>query len=388
MLQVLIWFWKFLLRLIGIRQEVSKGQADDVVDRLKVEFSSLSFEALQRAQTSLLELAETRFKTLSEAGVSELNQKKSLIDQQLADMKAELGKVSSLVNELEKDREKKFGELTSQLKTVGEQTAVLTTTTSTLREALASTKARGQWGERMAEDILRLIGFEESVNYLKQSTIAGTGSRPDFTFLLPRNQTLNMDVKFPLDNYLRFVETETPQEREPFRKAFLKDVRTRLTEVVTRDYINSEQNTLSCVLLFIPNEQVYHFILEEDRSVIDEALKNQVVLCSPLTLFAILAVIRQAVDNFTVEQTSDEIISEMSAFNKQWTNFLTSLETVGKRIDSAQKEYQSLITTRRKALDKPLNRIEALRKARGLSLPAFDLADEEGQIALDAAEPK
>ena len=387
MLQVLSSLWKFLLRLMGIRHEAGKAQGDDIVDRLKVEFSSLSFEALQKAQTSLLELAETRFKTLSEAGAADLNQKKSLIDQQLADMRTELGKVSSLVNELEKDREKKFGELTSQLKTVGEQTASLRTTTGALREALASTKARGQWGERMAEDILRLIGFEERVNYLKQNTTDGTGSRPDFTFLLPRNQILNMDVKFPLDNYLRFMETGTLQEKEPFRRAFLKDVRTRLNEVVTRDYINSEQNTLACVLLFIPNEQVYHFILEQDSSVIDEALKNQVVLCSPLTLFAILAVIRQAVDNFTIEQTSNQIISEMGAFKEQWDKFLGSLETVGKRIDSAQKEYQSLITTRSRALERPLNRIETLRKERGLGLPV-DLVDEEEQIIVDVAELK
>ena len=222
---------------------------------------------------------------------------------------------------------------------------------------------------------------------LKQNTTDGTGSRPDFTFLLPRNQILNMDVKFPLDNYLRFMETGTLQEKEPFRRAFLKDVRTRLNEVVTRDYINSEQNTLACVLLFIPNEQVYHFILEQDSSVIDEALKNQVVLCSPLTLFAILAVIRQAVDNFTIEQTSNQIISEMGAFKEQWDKFLGSLETVGKRIDSAQKEYQSLITTRSRALERPLNRIETLRKERGLGLPV-DLVDEEEQIIVDVAELK
>ncbi|MCE2462594.1 MAG: DNA recombination protein RmuC [Dehalococcoidia bacterium] len=309
------------------------------------------------------------------------------MDLNFQNMKGELDKVSNLVYTLEKDRVSKFGELTTQLKEIGKQTEALTDSTRTLREALANPRSRGQWGERMAEDILGLIGFKESVNYRKQSTIVGTGSRPDFTFLLPRNQILNMDVKFPLDNYLRFMETETPQEKEPFRRAFLKDVRTRLNEVITRDYINSEQNTLACVLLFIPNEQVYHFILEQDDSVIDEALKNQVVLCSPLTLFAILAVIRQAVDNFTIEQTSNQIISEMGAFKEQWDKFLDKLGDVGKRIESTQKEYQSLITTRRRALERPLNRIETLRKEQGLGLPV-DLVDEEEQITVDVAELK
>ena len=385
MLQILGWLWKFLLRLLGIRRGTSDVRVNDVMDRLKAEFGTLSFEALQRAQNAFLDLAETRFKTLSEAGTAELNQKKSLIDQQLVEMKTELGKVSNLVNELEKDREKKFGELTSQLKLVGEQTVALTTTTGALREALASTRVRGQWGERMAEDVLRLIGFKEGINYLKQNTVDGTNSRPDFTFLLPRNQTVNMDVKFPLDNYLHFVEAETLQEKEPFRRAFLRDMRNRLNEVVTRDYINPEQNTLGCVLLFIPNEQIYHFIHEQDGSIIDDALKNHVVLCSPLTLFAILVVIRQAVDNFSIEQTSNQLISELGAFKKQWDMFVNKLEAVGKRIDAAQNEYQSLVTTRRRALDRPLNRIEALRKERGLGLPA-DLTDDEGQIVADALE--
>ncbi len=116
----------------------------------------------------------------------------SLVGQQVTEMKAELNKVSELVRDLEKDRENKFGQLTSQLKTVGEQTASLATTTGQLREALANTRIRGQWGERMAEDVLRLIGFVEGVNYEKQATQAsidgsgeGGGSRPDFTIYLP-----------------------------------------------------------------------------------------------------------------------------------------------------------------------------------------------------------
>ena len=109
MLQILAWLWKVILRLLGIRQGTSKAQVDDVIDRVKAEFGSLSLEALQKAQTSFLELAETRFKTLSETGTAQLDQKKSLIDQQLVEMKAEIGKVSNLVSELEKDREKNSG---------------------------------------------------------------------------------------------------------------------------------------------------------------------------------------------------------------------------------------------------------------------------------------
>ena len=233
--------------------------------------------------------------------VKELDAKKSLIDQQLQRMTSELENVSKLMKELEKDRIEKFGELTSQLKVASEQTTSLMQTTNMLRETLASTKARGQWGERMAEDVLRLAGFIENVNYSKQKAIEGVGSRPDFTFMLPRGLKVNMDVKFPLDNYIKFLEVSSESEKEKYRNDFLRDVKARIKEVTTREYINPEQNTVDYVLLFIPNEQIYAFIHEQDSSILDDGIKNRVIFCSPITLFAVLAVIRQAVDNFALE---------------------------------------------------------------------------------------
>ena len=120
-------------------------------------------------------------------------------------------------------------------------------------------------------------------------------SRPDYTFLLPQNLKLNMDVKFPLDNYLHYLETDAESDRVKFKSQFLKDVRNRIKEVTTRDYINPEENTVDYMIVFIPNEQVYAFINENDATLLDDDLKTKVILCSPITLYAILAVIRQGV---------------------------------------------------------------------------------------------
>ena len=70
-----------------------------------------------------------------------------------------------------------------------------------------------------------------------------------------------------------------------------------------------DRRSVDYVLLFLPNETVSGFIHEHDPTLVDEALGQKVVLCSPLTLFALLGVIRQAFDNFIVEQTSDEILA-------------------------------------------------------------------------------
>ena len=372
-------------------EEHRKANIDAVIENVKASFGSLSLDALSKSTDEFLKLAKARLESEREVGAKELDAKKGLIDQQLQRMTSELENVSKLMNELEKDRVEKFGQLATQLKTASEQTAALTQTTNTLREALASTKARGQWGERMAEDVLRLAGFIEDVNYLKQKAIDEAGARPDFTFMLPRNLKLNMDVKFPLDNYVKFLEAASESEKTKFRTDFLRDVKARIKEVTTREYINPEQNTVDYVLLFIPNEQIYAFIHEQDSSILDDGIKNKVVFCSPITLFAVLAVIRQAIDNFALEQTSTEILSLLGAFKKQWAEFLKKLEVLGKRIGDAQREYETLATTRRRQLERPLNRIESLRTERGVPIAprkdegAFPLVEEvEGE---DEDEP-
>ncbi|HDH87549.1 MAG: DNA recombination protein RmuC [Deltaproteobacteria bacterium] len=343
-----------------------KANIDAILENIKASFGTLSFDALSKSTEEFLKLAKSRLESEREISLKELDGKKGLIDQQLQQMTSKLENVSTVIKELEKDRVEKFGQLTNHLNTATQQTTALMQTTSQLREALASTKVRGQWGERMAEDVLRLAGFIENVNYLKEKTIEGAGSRPDFTFFLPGDLKLNMDVKFPLTNYIKFLETDVGPEKVKFRSDFLKDVKARIKEVTSREYINPEQNTLDYVLLFIPNEQVYSFIHEQDSSILDEGLKNKVIFCSPITLFAVLAVIRQSVDNFALEKTSNEILSLFGVFKKQWDEFLKKLDILGKRIEDTQKEYESLATTRRRQLERPLNKIDDLREQKGI----------------------
>ena len=349
-----------------------KAHIDAILENIKASFGNLSFDALSKSTEEFLKLAKSRLESEREISLKELDGKKGLIDQQLQQMTSKLENVSTVIKELEKDRVEKFGQLTSHLNTATQQTTALMQTTNQLREALASTKVRGQWGERMAEDVLQLAGFIENVNYLKEKTIEGAGSRPDFTFFLPGNLKLNMDVKFPLTNYIKFLETDVEPEKVKFRSDFLKDVKARMKEVTSREYINPEQNTVDYVLLFIPNEQVYSFIHEQDSSILDEGLKNRVIFCSPITLFAVLAVIRQSVSNFALEKTSNEILSLFGVFKKQWDEFLKKLDVLGKRIEDTQKEYESLATTRRRQLERPLNKIDDLREQKGILISADD----------------
>jgi DNA recombination protein RmuC len=347
-------------------------------------FSSLSRDALSQNASDFLMLANQRLAGQTQAGSQELEGKKQLIDQTLTTMRSDLQNVEKLMKELETDRANKFGELAGQLKSAAEQTSKLQETTGKLQTALANTKIRGQWGERMAEDVLKLAGFIEGINYVKQQTQETTASRPDFTFNLPKDLKLNMDVKFPLDNYIKYSNEEAEPAKQGYKDQFLKDTRQRIKEVTTRDYINPAENTVDYVLIFIPNEQVYCFINENDHAILDEALSKKVILCSPFTLYAILALIRQAVENFKMEKAANEINALMGTFNKQWILFKDSMEKMGKKIEEAQKEYNVLVSTRSNQLERPLNRIEALRIDKGIEISSMEAA--ESLALLDGPE--
>ena len=149
-------------------------------------------------------------------------------------------------------------------------------------------------------------------------------------------------------------------DREVFKATFLKDTRQRVKEVTGREYINPS-STLDYVLVLIPNEQVYRFINENDPGLLDYALQSRVVLCSPVTLYAVLALINQAVKNFKMEKGLSEIIAQIKQFALQWQKFADSMDRMGKKLQDAQNEFTNLTTTRKNALERPLLKIEEIR---------------------------
>ena len=323
-----------------------------------------SAASTQQVVELVLSLTGDKLADHAAAADHQLELRNTLIELQVAGMTTELARVGELVTSLQRDRAQQHGELTARLTETARHSRDLAETTHSLRQALASPKARGQWGERMADDVLRSAGLIEGVNYLRQKGVA-TGGIPDVTFLLPGDRVLHMDVKFPIDNYLRALEAPTPADARQATTAFLRDVRLRIKEITTRAYIDPE-TTVDEVLLFIPNESVYSFIHEHDPAMVDTALSQRVVLCSPFTLFAVLAVIRQSIDQYRLERTGDEILQCLTGFTAQWSKFSEQVDLVAKRFESTQKAFDDLAGTRRNALQRKVDAVDELRSRRGL----------------------
>lgn len=327
-------------------------------------FSTLSLEALSKNSAEFLKLAEEKLKSQTAEGVKDLEGKKELIDKSLTEMDKTLTDVKQKIEAVGKGNI----EVSTLIKKHEDVTLRLKDTTEHLRQALASSKKRGEWGERMAEDIINLAGMVEGINYIKQKTLEGSSGRPDYTFLMPNHLKINMDVKFPLDNYMHYLDAASEHDKKRYKDELIRNTKTMIKQVTSRDYINPADNTVDYVIIFIPNEQVYGFINESDRAIMDEALKQKVVLCSPFTLYAILAVIRQAVENFSLEQTAAEILTLLGDFSKQWNAYKDRFRIMGERLDAAKNEYDILMTTRTNMLEKPLKKIDDLRKQKSITL--------------------
>ena len=317
-----------------------------------------------RAQANAREM-EMRQGAISE----QMDLRQTAISEQVQAANTELRELRELVATLRKERAADQGSITTRLDEVLGTNRQVAEVTGSLREALANPKARGAWGERTAEDILRVAGFSEGVNYRKQRSVTGGATIPDFTFLLPHDRVVHMDVKFPIAGYLRYLEAASDLERQQAAKQFTRDVRTRLKELTGRRYIDPTC-TVDYLLVFIPNESVYAFIHEQDPELLDVALQQKAVLCSPSTLFAVLAVIRQAMDNFMVDQTSEQILRCLGAFTDQWTNLAEAIEKVGRQLERTQAAWEELNGPRRRAVDRTFAEVDELRT----STPQLPLA--------------
>jgi DNA recombination protein RmuC len=340
--------------------------------------------AVQSAIQQAVMLTREQLGAHTQAADASLAGRQQLIDAKLGEVQsgvqADLGRLTQLVQQLGNATTERLAVVDHSLQAHAEITQSLAGTANSLREALASSNARGQWGERMAEDVLRMAGMQEKVNYFKRTSLTGDGAGiPDFTFVLPKGHVLFMDVKFPMASYLKYLEAGTEAERSAHRATFVRDVRARVRELAKREYAQADDRpAVENVLLFVPNESLAAFIHESDTSLVEEAMAQHIVICSPLTLFAFLGVIRQAFDNFVIEQTSKEILGLLGKFDQQWGKYTEQVDKVRRQFDMVNRSFEELATTRRRALERPLNSIDDLRRKQALPIDGelFGAIDE------------
>lgn len=287
-------------------------------------------------------------------------------------IRKELQGHKAYVDTLEKERAKTFIELQKDLQASTALTDRLRISTEKLHSILSNSRLRGQFGEQIAEDILRAGGLLEGIHYVKNKQLETTTTRPDFTFLLPDKHKINVDVKFPLENFSRMIESddwETAQqgEVERYKRAFLQDIKQKLKEVSSREYINPNENTLDFVILFIPNERLASYIHETFPEIFQLAVQNHVVLSSPYNLISFVSMIQRSFQNFYQRENIRDILLLISEFGERYKLFKKRFGDIGERIEKAQTAYEDVSEKSFKMLDSTIGKIEKAQS--GSSLP-------------------
>ncbi|OGW82493.1 MAG: hypothetical protein A3C47_03940 [Omnitrophica bacterium RIFCSPHIGHO2_02_FULL_51_18] len=331
---------------------------------------------LKQESEKFVQTANERFIDEQFKSKALLEQNKQAVEHHVDHLTRELERITKLIREFEADRIYKFASLDEKLAQTAVATRSLSETTQKLGAVIGNNQLRGQWGQKMAEDILRAAGFSEGFHYFKEKTQETVSTRPDFVFPLPDQHKVYMDVKFPLNNYQAFMDTEDKNEKERTLGDFIKDVKNRIRELKKRDYINPEEQTLDYVILFIPNEQIFGFIHRTAPELMDEALSQKVLLASPYSLYGILSIIRQAYDNFFFKKSTYEILKLITQFLDDYENFKKRFVDVGELLGKTQEKYDDVSDKSFKKLDQRIKKLEEFRKGQEPQTPEFKEAVE------------
>ncbi len=319
--------------------------------------------AMQEAEKQL-----TRKEESIERGMKAVGE---VVKQQVDDLEKE-------VRQLRESNKESYGNVDQSMDKLAEQTGKLI-------DVLGNNGSRGQFGERVAEDVIRKAGFIEGISYKREDRDSVQGGRPDFSFEIPPDQILFLDCKFPLDAYKRYIEAGTDAEKKLHLDAFKTAVKLKVTQLQKREYVEkSSRKSIDYVLLFIPNETISNFIQEKYPELVDDALNNKVVFCSPLNLYAFLAIVRQANQTFQTEKATGQILTLLDAFNKQWAEYTKELGGVLAKFTGFQDGLVSVISgTRFKKLGVAVRKMDDLRRKQGI--PDAPLGVLDGDDELDEA---
>jgi len=301
---------------------------------------------------------------------------KGIVSEIIENEESQIYKLLNRSDQTVKDFLEKTGEIKSSITGVDQQTR-------NLISVLNNNQSRGQWAEFQVEDLLEIMEYKEGLHYQTQKRMS-SGTIPDFTFYLPENKTINMDSKFPLTNYMeiaklnRDLEDETLDElarkeiTESIRsknKEFLdKAIKTKIDDTSSREgYISAEDGTVDFVLMYIPLENLYHFLLTSEiganrTPVIQYAFSKKVILVSPQTLMAYLETIRHSMKLFSLQTDTKNILATHEKIKVEIRKFIESFDDVTKRLDQTVKSFEALKTTRVNKLEKSFEELDTVNK--------------------------
>ena len=304
------------------RSEARQGQGDTLVSMQKAQADTLA--SVQRAQAETLASVRQELQHFTTQMGAQMGQVGAGVQRDLQHVGQVMGAVQGSLG--------KLGEVTQRVFDIGKDIAGL-------EQILRSPKVRGGLGESFLEGLLAEMLPRE--HYELQYGFA-TGDRVDAVVRIG-GRLVPVDAKFPLENFRRLLEETDEERRRQLRRAFTRDVRTRVDEIARR-YILPDEGTFDFALMYIPAENVYYEIIVKDGALEEEspatyATSRHVIPVSPNSLYAYLQVIVLGLRGMQIERDAREIQGRLGRLRGDLERFRAAFDVVGRHITNARNKY-------------------------------------------------
>ncbi len=325
--------------------DLERRSAQEKLTTLDKNFATLSQQALKENSQSFLQLANESLKQFHTLASTDLTQKEKAIENLVKPLHEALAKTELQIRQMEKERQEAYGSLTKHLETMVQTQQLLQGETRNLVQALRRPEVRGQWGEMTLKRLAELAGMVEHCDFYQQEhTDTDEGRmRPDMIVRMPDGREIVVDVKTPLDAYLSAVEASDDETRRKHLEHHARKVRERVRELSSKAYWTQFKNAPDFVILFIPGDQFLGAALDMDRSLLEDALKQKVILTTPTSFVALLRAVAYGWRQESLTANAEHIRDVGEELYTRLTVFSEHLAKLGKSLGMAVGDYNKAI---------------------------------------------
>ncbi|WP_294951965.1 DNA recombination protein RmuC [uncultured Gilliamella sp.] len=368
-----------LLQVKQLDAQLNQYREQHIAQNIKIsELKTRLEETLSSAHEKqiLLEQSEQRLTTQFEnlanrifesSGKKIEQQNKQSLDFLLSPLKEQLEGFKKQVQDSFGQEAKERHTLTHEIRNLQQLNEQMSKEATNLTNALkGNNKTQGNWGEFILSQILDNSGLRMGYEYETQVNLTNENKQrlqPDVIVHLPQGGDVVIDSKVTLVAYERFFNSDDEVARAKAMSEHLTAVRNHLKQLSQKDYHKLIGiNSLDYILMFIPVEPAFLSAIDNDPALINDALKNNIMIVSPTTLLVALRTIHNLWRYEYQNRNAELIADKASKLYDKMRGFIENMEGLGNCLDKAQQTYQSSMNKLAKGRGNVIGQIERFRE--------------------------